>query len=128
MLPGTTVSDIAGWALTDAADKADYGYRSLTATGEAVSGSTVITKDTDLYVKWADTVRITFDPGDGGFNADSNVWTYEKGKEVTLSPYFQAIPNDAGKAFAQGIFVPFGSAEDDEVSAKRHGGFGSTNS
>ncbi len=32
----------------------------------------------------------------------------------------------AGKGFAQGIFLPFGITEDDEVSAVRNGGFGST--
>ena len=33
----------------------------------------------------------------------------------------------AGKAFAQGLFVPYGITEDDEAEAKRTGGFGSTN-
>ena len=33
----------------------------------------------------------------------------------------------AGKAFAQGIFVPFGITVDDEAKGERHGGFGSTN-
>ncbi|MCR4804525.1 MAG: deoxyuridine 5'-triphosphate nucleotidohydrolase [Clostridia bacterium] len=33
----------------------------------------------------------------------------------------------AGKAFAQGLFVPFGITEDDEAEQKRTGGFGSTN-
>lgn len=32
----------------------------------------------------------------------------------------------AGKSFAQGIFLPYGITEDDEVSALRTGGFGST--
>ena len=32
----------------------------------------------------------------------------------------------AGKAFAQGIFVPFGITTDDEAEGKRTGGFGST--
>ncbi len=40
-----------------------------------------------------------------------------EGKTLTLA---------AGDAFAQGIFLPFGITEDDEVSAKRNGGFGST--
>ena len=31
-----------------------------------------------------------------------------------------------GDAFCQGIFVPYGTTVDDEVSAKRTGGFGST--
>lgn len=31
-----------------------------------------------------------------------------------------------GKGFAQGIFMPFGITVDDQVSAKRDGGFGST--
>lgn len=31
-----------------------------------------------------------------------------------------------GKAYAQGIFLPFGITEDDAVSAVRNGGFGST--
>ena len=33
----------------------------------------------------------------------------------------------AGKAFAQGLFLPYGITEDDEADAKRTGGFGSTN-
>lgn len=32
----------------------------------------------------------------------------------------------AGKAFVQGIFLPYGITEEDEVFAKRKGGFGST--
>ena len=32
----------------------------------------------------------------------------------------------AGEAFAQGVFVPFGLTEDDDASARRTGGFGST--
>ncbi len=32
----------------------------------------------------------------------------------------------AGKAFAQGIFVPFGITESDEAEGERRGGFGST--
>jgi len=31
-----------------------------------------------------------------------------------------------GMAFAQGIFLPFGVTVDDDVSATRNGGFGST--
>lgn len=34
---------------------------------------------------------------------------------------------EEGKAFCQGIFIPFGITTDDEVSTKRNGGFGSTN-
>ncbi len=33
---------------------------------------------------------------------------------------------EAGKGFAQGIFLPFGITEDDNASAVRNGGFGST--
>lgn len=40
-----------------------------------------------------------------------------EGKTLTLS---------AGDGFAQGIFLPFGITEDDETTATRHGGFGST--
>ena len=32
----------------------------------------------------------------------------------------------AGEAFCQGVFVPFGLTEDDDASAERIGGFGST--
>lgn len=32
----------------------------------------------------------------------------------------------AGDAFMQGIFLPFGITEDDDVTAERNGGFGST--
>ena len=31
-----------------------------------------------------------------------------------------------GDAFAQGIFLPYGITEDDDVTASRNGGFGST--
>ena len=34
---------------------------------------------------------------------------------------------EAGKAFAQAVFVPYGITEDDEAGGKRTGGFGSTN-
>jgi dUTP pyrophosphatase len=34
---------------------------------------------------------------------------------------------EKGKAFAQGIFVEYGITYDDEVTATRNGGFGSTN-
>ena len=34
---------------------------------------------------------------------------------------------EANEALVQGIFLPFGICEDDEVSEKRDGGFGSTN-
>ncbi|MCF0150247.1 MAG: deoxyuridine 5'-triphosphate nucleotidohydrolase, partial [Firmicutes bacterium] len=33
----------------------------------------------------------------------------------------------AGKAFAQGLFVPFGITVDDGAQGQRRGGFGSTN-
>ena len=40
-----------------------------------------------------------------------------EGKTVTV---------EAGQGFAQGLFMPFGITEDDDVSAMRNGGFGST--
>ena len=40
-----------------------------------------------------------------------------EGKTLTLP---------AGKAFAQGVFLPFGITEDDETQSVRSGGFGST--
>ncbi len=40
-----------------------------------------------------------------------------EGKTVTV---------EAGQGFAQGLFMPFGITEDDQVSAMRNGGFGST--
>jgi len=33
---------------------------------------------------------------------------------------------EAGKAFAQAIFLPYGITEDDEANGLRTGGFGST--
>ena len=33
---------------------------------------------------------------------------------------------EAGQGFVQGLFIPFGITEDDNVSALRNGGFGST--
>lgn len=38
----------------------------------------------------------------------------------------KSISLDYGTAFCQGIFLPFGITVDDEVEAKRTGGFGST--
>ncbi len=35
---------------------------------------------------------------------------------------------DAGKAFVQGLFVPFGITVDDDAKGERRGGFGSTGS
>lgn len=41
-----------------------------------------------------------------------------EGKRVTI---------EAGEALIQGVFLPFGIVEDDEVTKLRNGGFGSTN-
>ena len=41
----------------------------------------------------------------------------KEGKSLTV---------EAGQGFMQGIFMPFGITEDDEVTAVRNGGFGST--
>ncbi len=38
----------------------------------------------------------------------------------------KSLSLEAGKAFVQGVFLPFGITEDDDVSAVRNGGFGST--
>ena len=38
----------------------------------------------------------------------------------------KTVAVEAGQGFAQGLFMPFGITEDDEVSAMRNGGFGST--
>lgn len=40
----------------------------------------------------------------------------------------KALDLEAGKAFVQGVFLPFGITVDDVCDGKRHGGFGSTNS
>ena len=47
-------------------------------------------------------------------------------KLVNDSKLKKPIDLDADTAFCQGIFVPFGITVDDEVEAKRTGGFGST--
>ncbi len=39
----------------------------------------------------------------------------------------KTIEIDAGKAFAQGVFLPYGITVDDEACGMRLGGFGSTN-
>ena len=38
----------------------------------------------------------------------------------------KTVAVEAGQGFAQGLFMPFGITVDDEVSAMRNGGFGST--
>lgn len=47
-------------------------------------------------------------------------------KLVNDSHLKKQIEFSQGDAFCQGIFVPYGTTVDDEVSAKRTGGFGST--
>ena len=39
----------------------------------------------------------------------------------------KSLSVEAGEAFAQGVFLPFGLTEDDDASGERVGGFGSTN-
>ncbi len=38
----------------------------------------------------------------------------------------KTVTVEAGQGFAQGIFMPFGITEDDDVTEQRNGGFGST--
>ena len=47
-------------------------------------------------------------------------------KLVNDSELSENIHFNDGIAFCQGIFLPFGITVDDEVDAKRVGGFGST--
>lgn len=47
-------------------------------------------------------------------------------KLTNCSSLAKTIKFNAGDAFCQGIFVPFGITLDDEVDAERTGGFGST--
>lgn len=50
--------------------------------------------------------------------------------KITNKPEFakESIINlPTGKSFVQGVFLPYGIAEEDEVTASREGGFGSTN-
>lgn len=47
-------------------------------------------------------------------------------KLVNQSVLAQDIRFDAGNAFCQGIFVPFGVTNDDDVTTVRNGGMGST--
>ncbi len=49
-------------------------------------------------------------------------------KIVNDSQLKKQIELSQGDAFCQGVFVPFGTTVDDEVNAKRTGGFGSTDS
>ncbi len=42
------------------------------------------------------------------------------------SKNFSTAEIESGKGFAQGIFLPFGITNDDDVSEERRGGFGST--
>ena len=47
-------------------------------------------------------------------------------KMTNASNEGRTLSLNAGDAFAQGIFTPFGITEDDEVTAERNGGLGST--
>ena len=42
------------------------------------------------------------------------------------SPSEKPVTIEQGKAFAQGIFLPYGITVDDETDGIRNGGFGST--
>lgn len=42
------------------------------------------------------------------------------------SKQYNCVSIDIGKAFAQGIFIPYGITYDDDCQVKRNGGFGST--
>ncbi len=43
-----------------------------------------------------------------------------------VNPTDKSITLQAGTAFAQGVFMPYGITEDDNQDNERHGGFGST--
>ncbi len=43
-----------------------------------------------------------------------------------VNPGERSLTLEAGTAFAQGVFVPYGITVDDSQTEKRHGGFGST--
>ena len=55
------------------------------------------------------------------FNADN-----EGHIKIKLVSHEKEYKVSAGDAFAQGIFLPYGITEDDDCTAERHGGFGST--
>lgn len=58
------------------------------------------------------------------YNSDNEGHIFIK---VTNCSYEDKIVSvKAGDGFAQGIFLPFGITEDDDVTEKRNGGFGST--
>ncbi len=58
------------------------------------------------------------------YNSDNEGHIFIK---VTNCSYEDKIVSvQAGDGFAQGIFLPFGITEDDDVTEKRNGGFGST--
>lgn len=48
-------------------------------------------------------------------------------KMMNASTEGKIVQLHAGDGFAQGIFLPFGICEDDDVQKQRNGGFGSTN-
>ncbi len=58
------------------------------------------------------------------YNSDNEGHIYIKITNDTLEG--KIVDLDAGKGFAQGIFMPFGITKEDDVSIERNGGFGST--
>ena len=58
------------------------------------------------------------------YNSDNEGHIFIKITNDTLEE--KVIDIDAGKGFVQGIFIPFGITEDDDVEETRNGGFGST--
>ena len=57
-------------------------------------------------------------------------WAENEGHIITSlrNPSDQEVIIRRGERFCQGVLVPFGTAEEEEVSAERKGGFGSTGS
>ncbi len=57
-------------------------------------------------------------------------WAENEGHIITAlrNPSDQEVVIRRGERFCQGVLVPFGTAEEEEVSAERKGGFGSTGS
>lgn len=58
------------------------------------------------------------------YNSDNEGHIFIKVTNCSYEDKFVSV--QAGDGFAQGIFLPFGITEDDDVTEKRNGGFGST--
>lgn len=141
-LPESTVKKIYdGIKLPERATSGSAGYDFFLPCGISLGAGESMTIPTGVHARINDGWVLNIYPRSGlGFKfrmrLDNTVGIidadyYYSGNEGHIMIKFtncgeKTLSLEAGKGFAQGIFLPFGITEDDDASAVRNGGFGST--